>query len=61
MNATATPNATRPCRNEECFRAAEAGESYCAACGLERSLFDRDARRRRADAPGGRAREESRG
>jgi hypothetical protein len=58
MNAA--PNVTRPCRNEECFRAAEPGEPFCAACGLERSLFDRDARRR-SYASAARTREPRRG
>jgi len=52
---------TRPgpdprCANAECARQAEPGERYCSACGLERSLFDPQARRqaaeRRADGRG---------
>ena len=42
------------CANVECGRPPEPGERYCPACGLERSLFDPQARRqaaeRRADA-----------
>jgi hypothetical protein len=37
----ATP---RHCANEACPREAEAGERYCAECGLERSLFLRERR-----------------
>lgn len=32
------------CANETCPREAEAGERYCAECGLERSLFLREQR-----------------
>ena len=41
-----TENETTPrhCANEACPRAAEAGERYCAECGLERSLFLRERR-----------------
>ena len=41
-----TENETAPqrCRNEACPRTAEAGEPYCAECGLERSLFLRERR-----------------
>jgi hypothetical protein len=38
------------CRNEGCPRPVEAGENYCVSCGLERSLFHRDARIRSAQA-----------
>ncbi|HEY7574353.1 MAG TPA: hypothetical protein VIB08_04270 [Thermoanaerobaculia bacterium] len=49
MNA---PNSREAfCVYEGCARPAEPGERYCAPCGLERSLFDRDARRRHAAAP----------
>ncbi|HEY2797958.1 MAG TPA: hypothetical protein VGK26_08730 [Thermoanaerobaculia bacterium] len=41
---------THVCRNENCVRPAEPGESYCATCGLEISLFVRDLRPRRAGA-----------
>lgn len=44
------------CANDECARPTEPGEPYCSTCGLERSLFDPEARRqaalRRADARG---------
>jgi hypothetical protein len=32
------------CANDGCARRAEPKEDYCAACGLERSLFLRDER-----------------
>jgi hypothetical protein len=48
MNAP--EGATRECLNEGCFRPAEPGEAYCDACGLERCLFDRDARASRIEA-----------
>ncbi|HEY4230306.1 MAG TPA: hypothetical protein VGO79_09035 [Thermoanaerobaculia bacterium] len=41
---------TRACRNENCIRPSEPGESYCATCGLEISLFVRDLRPRRLAA-----------
>jgi len=44
------PAAPRLCRNENCVRAAEPGESYCNVCGLELSLFVRDLRPRRHDS-----------
>ncbi len=37
--------AVSSCVNTGCTRPAEEGERYCAACGLERSLFRRDSRR----------------
>ena len=44
--------APRICHNENCVRPAEPGERYCAACGLELSLFVRDLRpRRTGDLP----------
>jgi hypothetical protein len=49
MTETNAPE-TRLCRNENCVRGAEPGESYCNVCGLELSLFVRDLRPRRADA-----------
>ena len=50
-----TPNSRAvPCVNEGCVRPAEPGERYCTTCGLERSLFDRDARRRHAAPSAGR-------
>ena len=51
---------TRACRNENCIRPAEPGESYCPACGLELSLFVRDLRPRRAGDEPGRPRENPR-
>ena len=39
-----TPHSVTPCANEACPRPAEAGEIYCGACGLERSLYRRDSR-----------------
>jgi hypothetical protein len=42
MNENET--APRKCANEACPRVAEAGERYCAECGLERSLFLRERR-----------------
>ncbi len=38
------PTSLTPCANEACPRSAEAGEAYCADCGLERSLYRRDSR-----------------
>lgn len=49
MNAT--DSGTAVCLNEGCVRRAEPGEAFCAACELERSLFDRDRRRRGSDEP----------
>ena len=40
----------RLCANEGCGRAAEEGGRFCASCGLEWSLFHRDARAREAGA-----------
>jgi hypothetical protein len=34
----------RICANEACPRPAEPGETYCAECGLERSLYFRESR-----------------
>ncbi len=45
-NETSAPR----CVNESCPRAAEPGERYCAACGLERSLFLRERREGPAEA-----------
>lgn len=39
-----TPPSLTSCANEACPRPAEAGEAYCDACGLERSLYRRDSR-----------------
>lgn len=51
---TAMPVPDPRCANGECARPSEPGERYCSTCGLERSLFDPEARRqaalRRADA-----------
>ena len=33
------------CANDGCPRPPEAGERWCSTCGLERSLYRRDARR----------------
>jgi hypothetical protein len=43
MNAPSKPG--DPCRNPGCVRLADPGDTYCFACGLERSLYDRDSRR----------------
>ena len=48
---------TRACRNENCVRPSEPGESYCASCGLELSLFVRDLRPRRSAGEARRTRE----
>ena len=37
------------CANPGCPRPIEEGERYCATCGLERSLFRPDARRKAAE------------
>ena len=37
------------CANGECARLPEPGERYCSTCGLERSLFDPEARRQAAE------------
>ena len=50
MSMRTTGSAVTRCRNEGCPRPVEAGENYCVPCGLERSLFDRDARIRSAQA-----------
>jgi len=42
---TATETRFARCTNEGCTRPVEAGERYCSTCGLERDLFQRDARR----------------
>ncbi len=53
-----TPNSRgASCSNEGCARPAEPGERYCGACGLERSLYDRDERRREMAAAGARSSE----
>jgi hypothetical protein len=41
---TPAPPSDSRCANPECPRPVEAGERYCATCGLEWSLFRRDAR-----------------
>ena len=33
------------CANEGCARETEPGERYCVSCGLERTLYKREARR----------------
>jgi hypothetical protein len=55
-NDGAKPEA-RVCRNENCVRAPEPDESYCATCGLELSLFVRDLRPRRSAEEARRTRE----
>ena len=37
-----SPGSELPCASEACGRPAEPGETYCAECGLERSLFVRE-------------------
>ncbi len=37
---------SNPCRNPGCPRPTEPGDAYCLACGLERFLYERDARPR---------------
>ncbi|HEY1250374.1 MAG TPA: hypothetical protein VGH97_04245 [Thermoanaerobaculia bacterium] len=56
MNEEST-SVPRTCRNENCVRTAEPGESYCATCGLELSLFVRDLRPRRLEGGTRRSRE----
>jgi ribosomal protein L37E len=41
---TPAPLSDMRCANPGCPRPLEAGERYCATCGLERALFRRDAR-----------------
>lgn len=48
------------CRNEGCSRPADAGEVFCFACGLERSLYERDSRLSPVNASARRAEEEHR-
>lgn len=42
------------CENEGCARPAEPGERYCVVCDLERTLYQRDARRPLSQTPLGR-------
>ncbi len=53
---SAVPAPGPRCANDGCARPPEPGERYCSTCGLERSLFDPQARRqaaeRRADGQG---------
>jgi hypothetical protein len=49
MNPNETTRTAGPCANEACARPAEPGETYCADCGLERSLYFRDRRESEAD------------
>jgi hypothetical protein len=58
MNAPIRSNAR--CRNEGCSKPADAGEFYCFACGLERSLYERDSRPSPVNASARRAEEERR-
>ena len=53
MNAqtTETREPAERCASDTCPRPAEAGESYCADCGLERSLYFRDRREDRGEIP----------
>jgi hypothetical protein len=46
---SAVPSPAERCANGECARPAESGERYCSTCGLERSLFDPEARRQAAE------------
>jgi hypothetical protein len=46
MSAVPVPDVR--CANEGCARPSEPGERYCSICGLERSLFDPNARRQAA-------------
>lgn len=49
-----------PCRNPSCTRQAEPGDAFCCACGLERFLYERDARPRTVLASARRAEGEPR-
>lgn len=52
MNADASevrPTPPSQCASETCARPAEPGESHCAECGLERSLYFRDGRESASD------------
>ena len=60
MSDRSKTHPTRACRNENCIRPAEPGESYCATCGLELSLFVRDLRPRRLGVDPRRPRENPR-
>jgi uncharacterized Zn finger protein (UPF0148 family) len=42
------------CVNEGCGRLAEEGSLFCASCGLEWTLFHRDARGQKRDVTGDR-------
>jgi len=48
------------CANDECVRPPEPGERLCPACGLERSLFDPQARRQAAERRADRRAEDDR-
>ena len=48
------------CRNPGCSRPAESDDAFCFACGLERSLYERDTRPRTARASARNAEEEPR-
>jgi hypothetical protein len=49
MNETESPRAPQArCASEACPRPVEPGETYCAECGLERSLYFRDRRDEKA-------------
>jgi rRNA maturation endonuclease Nob1 len=42
------------CANEGCGKLAEEGSQFCASCGLEWTLFHRDARGQKRDTRGDR-------
>ena len=49
MNETRTsPAPEARCASDACPRPVEPGETYCAECGLERSLFFRERRDEKA-------------
>jgi hypothetical protein len=45
---SAAPGPRPRCANDACVRPSEPGERFCPTCGLERSLFDPEARRQAA-------------
>ena len=48
-DATRPPDPPARCASEACPRPVEQGETYCAECGLERSLFFRERRDGKAE------------
>jgi hypothetical protein len=49
MNETKAPRTRETrCASDACPRPVEPGETYCAECGLERSLFFRERRDEKA-------------